>query len=76
MKAIETSGTINKSGLLKLDRPLVFHKKQKLKVIILYEEDDRISDDEWLKALSTNPVFDFLKDEKEDIYTLADGKPI
>ncbi|MDB9514584.1 type II toxin-antitoxin system prevent-host-death family antitoxin [Kamptonema animale CS-326] len=30
---------------------------------------------EWLKAVATNPVFDFLKDPEEDIYTVADGKP-
>ncbi|BAZ14382.1 hypothetical protein NIES4071_62250 [Calothrix sp. NIES-4071] len=30
---------------------------------------------EWLKAVIRNPAFDFLKDSKQDIYTLADGKP-
>jgi hypothetical protein len=30
---------------------------------------------EWLKAAMRNPVFDWLKDPEEDIYTLADGKP-
>ncbi len=31
---------------------------------------------EWLKSVSENDGFDFLKDESEDIYTLADGKPL
>lgn len=30
---------------------------------------------EWLKAAIKNSAFDELKDESEDIYTLADGKP-
>jgi len=30
----------------------------------------------WLKAAATNPAFDFLNDPEEDIYTLADGKPL
>ncbi len=40
-----------------------------------YFESDEISDEEWLKAVSSNPVFDFLKDPAEDIYTIANGKP-
>ena len=28
-----------------------------------------------LKTLTANPVFDFLKEPEEDIYTPADGKP-
>ena len=28
-----------------------------------------------LKTLTANPVFDFLKEPEEDIYTLADGIP-
>lgn len=36
---------------------------------------DEITEQEWLKAASSNPVFDFLKDPEEDIYTLSDGKP-
>jgi hypothetical protein len=30
---------------------------------------------EWLKAAASNPAFDSLKDSKEDIYTMNDGKP-
>jgi hypothetical protein len=32
-------------------------------------------DTEWLKAAACNPVFDFLKDPEEDIYSLEDGRP-
>ncbi len=33
-----------------------------------------IEEYEWLKTVVRNPVFDFLKDPEEDIYTLADGR--
>ncbi len=40
-----------------------------------WEIPDEIDEQEWLQAAASNPVFDFLKDPEEDIYTLADGKP-
>jgi len=42
----------------------------KFKVILLSSEEE----EEWLLALQKNPVFDFLNDAPEDIYTLKDGK--
>lgn len=30
----------------------------------------------WLKAVSSNLAFDFLKDSAEEIYSLNDGKPL
>jgi hypothetical protein len=76
MKAIETTGKIEKSKLLKLDEPIPIEKKQKVKIIILYSEDDElIEEKEWLSAISKNPAFAFLKNKKENIYSLADGKP-
>ncbi|MGD1809235.1 Z1 domain-containing protein [Dapis sp. BLCC M126] len=38
-------------------------------------QTEEINEQEWLYAAATNPVFDFLKDPEEDIYTLKDGKP-
>jgi hypothetical protein len=75
MKALETTGRIEKSGVLKLDRPLAISGRQKVKVIILYSEEDEIDDSDWLASLNGNPSFAFLKNKKEDIYSLADGKP-
>ena len=34
------------------------------------EEEDEIDDNLWLKATALNPVFDFLDDEAEDIYSV------
>ncbi len=37
--------------------------------------DDLFNEAQWLHALSRNAAFDFLHDEGEDIYSLADGEP-
>jgi len=76
MKAIETTGRIEKSGLVKLDTPIDLKNKQKVRVIILYNEDEDINEKAWLASVSSNPAFSFLKEPEEDIYTIADGKPI
>ena len=73
MKAEEIFAIVDDKGLLHTDQPLSF-KNKKVKLIVLAQEDD-ISDEEWLKFLSGNPSFDFLKEEAEDIYTIHDGKP-
>ncbi len=75
MKAIETTGRLEKSGILKLDKPIAIDKEQKVKIIILYGDDDEIEEKDWLASLSSNPSFAFLKNKKEDIYSLSDGKP-
>lgn len=75
MKAIELGGFLDDKGFLKLDNPLKI-VNQKVKVIILIPENDEISDGAWLQAISSNPEFDFLCDEEEDIYSLTDGEPI
>ncbi len=38
-------------------------------------EEDKIDKHECLSSTASNPVFDFLKDPQEDIYTLVAGKP-
>lgn len=75
MKAIETTGRLEKSGILKLDKPIAISKNQKVKVIILYGEEDEIEEKDWLASLANNTSFSFLKNKKEDIYSLSDGKP-
>ncbi|GAB2586050.1 hypothetical protein [Spirosoma areae] len=73
MVAIESTGTIDQQGQLTLNCPLSL-RNQKVKVLILIPD---LSDDEaWLTTMATNPSFDFLHDEAENIYTLADGEPL
>lgn len=75
MKAIETSGILSKRGVIKLDKPVKIEKDEKVKVIILRFEENDIDEMEWLETNASNPAFDFLKDKREDIYTVNDGKP-
>ncbi len=74
MKAIATTGTVDDQRQLHLDEPLPIVGPSRVRVIILFSEDD-IDEREWLLAAVSNPAFDFLKDPAEDIYTLTDGKP-
>ncbi len=74
MKAIETTSVTDKKGYLKLNMPLQL-KEKKVKVIILMDESDEDEEALWLKAISSNPSFAFLKDKEEDIYKITDGKP-
>ena len=75
MKAIETTGKIDRNGLLRLDKPLRLREKN-IKIIILLPEENEIEDEKlWLNSISNNPAFAFLNDKEEDIYSLADGKP-
>lgn len=74
MQAIELTGTIDEKGQLHLDSPVVSVGQGRVRVILLREDFD-IEEEEWLKAAASNPAFDFLKDPKEDIYTLDDGQP-
>jgi len=70
MKALETTGTIEKSGILKLDKPFPISGRQKVKVIILYAEEEEIDESQWLASIKGNPSFAFLTNKKEDIYSL------
>lgn len=38
------------------------------------EEDDLINEEIWISSVLNNPVFDFLKDDKEDIYSIIEDK--
>jgi hypothetical protein len=75
MRAIEAFGEIDKDGRIKLEKP-IDHEGKRVKVIILFPEEDDIDDAHWLEAISQSQSFDFLKDEEEDIYSIEDGKPV
>jgi len=76
MKAIEINSKTDKAGFLKINYKLN-KSNSKVRVLILLEDDSSEKDEEsiWIKAISNNPAFDFLKDTREDIYTLKDGEP-
>ena len=66
---IDTKGTVH------LREPLKLPISRKAIVTILEEDWQRPEELAWLQAASKNEVFDFLKDQEEDIYTDSDGKP-
>jgi hypothetical protein len=76
LSAIELSGTIDENHQIELDEPLPIEASTRVRVIVLYESNDQINEKEWLQAASANSVLAFLNDPAEDIYTLADGKPL
>lgn len=76
MAAIELTGIIDEHQRLKLDTPLPIAGPKRVRVIVLYSLDDEWEESEWNHAATNNPAFDFLNDPEEDIYTLADGKPV
>ncbi len=75
LTAIETTATIGANRQLVLDEDLPENVSAKVRVIVLFAEDD-LNEKEWMKAASKNEAFGFLRDEAEDIYTLEDGKPV
>ena len=75
MHAIETTGRIDDRRSLRLDEDLPDERRGPVRVIILFPETDELTEQEWLRAAASNPVFDFLKDPAQDIYTLEDGEP-
>lgn len=74
-KMVETTGTIDVQQELHLDEPLPISGPVRVRVIVLFEAEDDITEEEWLLAAASNPAFDFLKDPEEDIYTASDGRP-
>ncbi len=74
-KAIETTGTIDARHHLIPDETLPITGPTHVRVSHLLPEETDINETEWLQAAATNSAFDFLKDPKEDIYTLSDGRP-
>lgn len=76
MKAIELNSKTDKSGYLRIDYKLD-KSESNVRVLILLE--DNLEQDEekfWADSISGNPVFDFLNDTSEDIYSINDGEPI
>ncbi len=76
MTAIEMTGTINEQHQLELDDALPIPGPKKVRVIVLYSSLDELREEDWLYTAARNPAFAFLRDPQEDIYSLADGRPL
>ncbi len=74
LRAVEVAGQVDEDRQLHLDAPIPVAGPSRVRVIILFPEDEE-DERTWARAAAVNPAFDFLKDVEEDIYTLADGRP-
>ena len=74
MHAVEVGGRIDERRRLVLDDAPPIQCSGKVRVIILFEEDE-FTEPNWLRAGATNPSFDFLNEPEEEIYAPTDGKP-
>jgi hypothetical protein len=75
MKAVETTGTIDKEHRLHVNEALPIDGPSEVRVLVLVPENGEPDEHAWLRSAATNPAFDFLKDQAEDIYSATDGKP-
>ena len=78
MTAIETTGMVDEQHRLRLDEILPLAGPMRVRVIVLYplaEEQEDPGEEEWLRAMARNPVFEDLAAPEEDIYSLEDGEP-
>lgn len=73
--AYESTGEIDAERRLRLDEPIPFSGPRRVRVIILFPDDD-IDEVTWLRGAAPNPAFGFLSDPAEGIYTLDDGVPV
>ncbi|MGH7458349.1 MAG: hypothetical protein ACREKN_04590 [Longimicrobiaceae bacterium] len=74
-RAIETTGTADEQGQLRLNEPLAVSEASAVRVIVLLPSDEDPDEGSWLRAASRNPAFAFLDDPQEEIYSTADGIP-
>ena len=74
-KAVEVKGEIDKNHKLLLDEPLSAIPPGKVRIILMFENETDIDEQEWLLSAAKNSAFEFLKDINEDIYSNSDGKP-
>ena len=74
LTSLETTATIGTHRQLVLDDELPAEVSGRVRVIVLFDDD--VADAEWMKSAAANSAFEFLADEREDIYTLSDGKSL
>lgn len=75
MTAIEMTGTVDAARQLQLDGEIPLTGPTRVRVLILTQDAEEITESEWLSAAASNPAFSTLHDAAEDLYTLNDGEP-
>ena len=85
LETIQTTARIDEQGILHGIEPLAGFEVGEVQIVVIRVKNDapeeemdlsEISEAQWRRAMSRNPVFDFLKDPAEDIYTWEDGEPL
>jgi len=75
LTALEVTGTIDENHQLQLDHSLPIAGPMRVRVIVLYPLADDPNEADWYRAAARNPAFAVLKEPREDIYSVDDGKP-
>ncbi|PKD45086.1 hypothetical protein [Rhodohalobacter barkolensis] len=75
MKAIELHSKTDENGRIKIEQETGYENKN-VRVLILVDESEEsvLSEAGWFASTVKSPSFDFLKDDKQNIYTLSDGE--
>jgi hypothetical protein len=72
---IVTYGEVGDDYILRAAVPHSVPRAKLFRILVFVDPADEISEDDWHAALAGSLAFDFLHDEAEDLYTLADGRP-
>ncbi len=75
-RAIETTGRVIDARHIETTIPIPVGQRVRLLIFLPSAADDEMAESEWMEAAIKNPIFDFLANPAEDIYTLDDGEPV
>ncbi|MDH4200026.1 MAG: hypothetical protein OEV66_06555 [Spirochaetia bacterium] len=73
--AVNIAGDLSDDGkTITLEHPIKDISAGKVKLVVI-QDDEEVSEEEWLSAIAKSDLYDDLKHPEEDIYTVNDGKP-
>jgi hypothetical protein len=75
LRAFEVAGEIDERRQLHVKEPLPIAGPSRVRIIILVPDQPDVDEATWLESAAVNPAFSFLREPREDVYTVADGKP-
>lgn len=76
MRAIETTGRVIDARYIETTIPIPVGQRVRLVIFLPSGADDGMAEADWVATAAKNPLFDFLANPAEDMYTLDDGEPI
>ncbi len=75
-RAIETTGRVIDARHIETTIPVPVGQRVRLVIFLPSGADDEMAESEWMESATKNPIFDFLANPAEDIYTMDDGEPV